>query len=166
MQNCSNLLHFILFADDTNLLCSNHFELLVKVVNEELEKLSAWFVANKLSLNIKKTNYILFGRKKKTPSNLDIMINGEKLIQVSSTKFLGVNVGEKLNWKSHIDAVSKKIARSLGIINKLRHKLNLNTLLTLYHTMVHPHLYYCTIIWGGTYIAQTYFTCRALKKEL
>lgn len=63
--NCSNILKFILFADDTNIFHSdtNVFQLMT-TINCELLKLSKWFKANKLSLNVKKTNYILFGRKK------------------------------------------------------------------------------------------------------
>ena len=64
IANCSSLLHFILFADDTNLFFShpdiNHLH---STINSELDKLSDWFIANRLSLNIKKTNYIMFGYK-------------------------------------------------------------------------------------------------------
>ena len=63
--HCSKLLHFILFADDTNLFFSSHdLNQLVTAVNGELEKLTDWFKANKLSLNVKKTNYILFASEK------------------------------------------------------------------------------------------------------
>ena len=58
IQNCSNLFKFIIFADDTNLFVSdkNLVDLVISV-NVELQKLSMWFKANKLSLNVKKTNY-------------------------------------------------------------------------------------------------------------
>ena len=64
--NSSKLLSFILFADDTNLVYS-HSDLLqlITTVNCELVKLDDWFKANKLSLNINKTHYILFGSKRK-----------------------------------------------------------------------------------------------------
>ena len=69
--NCSTFFHFILFADDTNLFAADKDvnELIVKT-NSELEKLSNWFTANRLSLNIKKTHFILFGanRKKLKPT--------------------------------------------------------------------------------------------------
>jgi len=58
--NCSNILQFILFADDTNLFHSDpNIWDLMKSLNEELELLSSWFKSNKLSLNVKKTNYII-----------------------------------------------------------------------------------------------------------
>ena len=61
---CSNVLKFILFADDTNLFYQNKdLSLLELVVNGELSKLSEWFRANKLSLNVLKTNFMFFGGK-------------------------------------------------------------------------------------------------------
>ena len=63
---CSQILQFILFADDTNLFySSNCIDELLCTVNYELNNLCNWFKANKLSLNIDKTKFILFGRKGK-----------------------------------------------------------------------------------------------------
>ena len=63
IANCSNLLNFILFAD-TSIYNSNiDFATLIRKINCELDKLSDWFKANKLSLNLKKTNYIIFCTK-------------------------------------------------------------------------------------------------------
>ena len=103
MVNCSKLLHFILFADDTNLFfsCKNINEL-IDTVNGELDKLAEWFRANKLSLNISKTNYILFGFKHgKQNMCRDILIDGKSIEQVTHTTFLGVYIDENLNWKYH-----------------------------------------------------------------
>ena len=103
--NCSDYLIFILFADDTNLFysCQNILQL-IEIANRELAKLSQWFRANKLSLNVKKTNYILFGNKHLPPIEaLNVSIDGNSLQRVISTKFLGVFIDEKLNWKIHID---------------------------------------------------------------
>jgi len=73
---------------------------LFNTVNSELCKLSDWFKVNKLSLNVKKTNYILFGRKFLTPSGAhNVFIDGQQIDRVQCTKFLGVFIDEKLNWK-------------------------------------------------------------------
>ena len=64
MAHVSRLLQFILFADDTNILCSNaDFRSLIKIVNSELNCLSDWFKANRLSINLKKTHFMYFGYK-------------------------------------------------------------------------------------------------------
>ena len=149
LLNMSKILKFILFADDTNLFYSNNdLEQLLNIVNHELNILSDWFKANRLSLNVKKTNFILFGNKSKKLGCKDInfeptlKVNDEKLMRVTETKFLGVIVDQNLNWRSHIDFIALKISRSLAILSKLKHLLSNKILLTLYYTLIFPHLSY------------------------
>lgn len=77
-----------------------------------------WFRLNKLSLNTRKSNFIIFSGKKTYSKDLSkIMIECVEMPQVSSTKFLGIFVDENLNWRKQTDLVSKKkIHKSLGII--------------------------------------------------
>lgn len=147
-------LNFILFADDTNLMYSNKdIWTLKRIVNNQLASLANWFKANKLSLNISKTSYILFGRKKinTIPDNAEtftIQIEDQILSQVNHTKFLGVVVDQKLSWKQHVEHLCLKISKSIGMINRIKFKLNRNALILLYKTLIYPHLSYCNIIWG------------------
>jgi len=93
--NCSDILHFILFADDTNLVYSNTKSVSLKTaLNAEPYKLSKWFCVNKLYLNIKKTNYLIFGYKHllNHNENFALYLNGNKLEEVKCTKFLGVYI--------------------------------------------------------------------------
>ena len=95
--NVSKFLKFVLFADDTNILYSDaNAKNLNNVVNTELDKLNTWFIINKLSLNVSKTNYIIFGNRK-VHSDLDIKIPNDKITRVSETKFIGVWIDEKFN---------------------------------------------------------------------
>ena len=71
--------------------------------------------------------------------------------QVSSTKFLGVLVDEKLSWKEHIHALTNKMSRSLGIIRRVRGLVHQACLLTLYYSLIYPYLIYCNIVWASTY---------------
>ena len=76
--NVSKILKCVLFADDTNILYSDaNINNLNNVVNSELDKLNTWFIINKLSLNVSKTNYIVFGNRK-VHSDLDIKIHNGK----------------------------------------------------------------------------------------
>ena len=150
--NCSKLLHFILFADDTNLFySSSNYKDLMLTVNLELSKLSEWFRANRLSLNVAKTNYVLFGTRRKclSDTHFSISINGNIIERATSTKFLGVYIDQDLNWKNHTAEIAKKISKSLGILNRVKYILPRSSLITLYRTMIHPYLIYCNIIWGG-----------------
>jgi len=88
-------MHFILFADDTNLFYSNkNYASLISTLNAELHKLSKWFCVNKLSLNVKKTNYLIFGYKH-LPHDIEhfeLYLDGNKLEKVKHTKYLGVYI--------------------------------------------------------------------------
>ena len=92
----------ILFADDTNLF--NHgtyLSVIENAFNKALIDISKWLKVNKLSLNITKTHYMMFSRKKSN-HQLDLWIDNQKLDETSTTKFLVVHIGNKLNWKTHI----------------------------------------------------------------
>ena len=94
----SPILNKILFADDTNLFISgNNLTKTVTKLNQESCKLSNWFKVNKLSLNVKKTNYIIFRNKSKAIGKIpDIVIDKCKINSVTSSKFLGVIINENL----------------------------------------------------------------------
>ena len=73
-------------------------------INHELKDIIRWLYANKLSLNIKKTKFMLFniGNNKIPSSNITIKILNEKIEQIEYTKFVGVILDEKLTWRNHI----------------------------------------------------------------
>ena len=154
--NSSKVLHQIIFADDTNLIISEKcIHKLQDLLNKELSNVDTWFKVNKLSLNISKTNYMIFCSNKKQKDletmTLQIKINGEEIKRVNSTKFLGILIDDCLNFKIHIDHLVHKLSKYVGLFLKLRHLIPQTTLITLYKTLFEPHLSYCNIIWGNTY---------------
>ena len=90
------------------------------VINKELTLVSKWLKVNKLSLNIKKTHFMIFSNKSDVCGQIDIRIDGEPIQAVGKTKFLGVIIDKNLTWKDHVLCVSFKIARGLGMIIKAR----------------------------------------------
>ncbi len=120
LGNVSDVFEMILFADDTNLFCSHKdFSSLGNTINGEIEKLSEWFRANKLSINIKKSSYMIFKpRQKGLVNDLSITLNGHVIDRVKEVAFLGVVLDEHLSWKPHISQVARKISKSIGIIYK------------------------------------------------
>ena len=142
----------ILFADDTNLF--NHGKdmfSLQATLNQELANISQWLKVNKLSLNIKKTMYMVFTRKKTQSADIKIEIDNEIISETKSSKFLGVHIDNKLNWKMHVDYVSGKIARGIGILVKDRKVFSNECMINLYYAFIYPYLIYCNHIWGNTY---------------
>ena len=101
----SPLLSFILFADDTNIFYSHkNFDSLITTLNSELSKVSSWFICNKLSLNIAKTNFMLFkpsNFQNIRHNNFNIHIDGLPIIEKKATKFLGVTIDSSLSWNDH-----------------------------------------------------------------
>ena len=107
LHNVSSLTQSLLFADDTSIFCShkdaNH---LVSIVNNELAKIIIWLKVNKLSLNLTKTNFMIFHpRQKKVNVNVPLTLENTVIKQVTETKFLGVLIDQHLSWKPHIDFV-------------------------------------------------------------
>ena len=126
------------------------------VINTELSQLNVWFTANRLSLNVKKTNYILFGRKYlyADTSSLVIYIDGVVLDRVANTKFLGVIIDSRLTWNAHITCICSKIARGVAALTCARYLVPHKLLLCLYHSLIYPHLIYCNIVWGSAAVSQ------------
>ena len=115
-------------------------------------KLQDWFAVNKFSLNIHKTNFMIFGNIK-TPQDIKIKINNELVNRVYCNKFLVVFVDEKLCWREHIYYVKTKLSKNIAILYKVKYKLSCEALRSLYCTLISPYLTYCVEIWGNTYIS-------------
>ena len=114
MCDVSKLLHIILFADDTKCFYSaSNIDDVTNVVNNELKQLGLWFRANKLSLNVNKTNFIMFNNKKQSRTDVHIVLNGTNIEQVTNTNFLGVTIDENLTWREHIKMVETKVSKKL-----------------------------------------------------
>ena len=123
--------------------------LVISILNEELEKINTWLKANKLTLNLDKSHYMVFHRGKRkidfdTPS-----LNHISLKRVRFTKFLGVIIDDQLKWSNHILYIKNKIAKGFGIILRTRKFFNRKTLQNLYHSFIFPYLIYCVEIWGS-----------------
>lgn len=150
----SKVLDMILFADDTNIFYSHQDpNYLMEIVNSELKKLTSWFQANKLSINVKKSNFVIFKpRQNRQTLDLNFTISNYAIDRVNEVVFLGVILDEHLSWKSHIHSVTRKVSKAIGIIYKSSFCLNKPSLYTLYYSLVYPYLLYCVSVWGSTYL--------------
>src|SRR6218665_3225864 len=90
-------LSLLMFADDTNMFATGYCPItLAASVNANLDRISQWFSANLHSLNLSKTSYMIFSKKKLLNTNLTISLRGEHLNRVIETKFLGLTLTEDL----------------------------------------------------------------------
>ena len=108
--NRSSIFDFHLFADDSNLFYTHgDLQHLEQNVNRELSEISLWLCANKLSLNITKTHFVVFHPiQKEITNSLNIEIDGKPINQQKSVKYLGILIDCHLNWKEQIQQISKK----------------------------------------------------------
>ena len=151
----------IFYADDSNLfLNGKNFERIESILNSELQEIVKWLKINKLSLNVNKTQCMVFTRKREK-RKVNIKIEDQNIEQVSKTNFLGVIIDEQLNWKEHILYISNKISKAIGVIIKAR-PLGKKALLSLYYSMIYP----CCQIWGATYLYNIDMLHRLQKKAI
>ena len=149
--NVSNVLRCVLFADDTNMFCTgDDIQQTMMVLTTEMNKYKLWFDRNKLSLNLSKTKYMIFGNRR-IQTDIQLTIDNITIERVYENKFLGVILDHKLCWKAHTEHVRNKIAKSISVINKAKHLLNSSSLHTLYCTMILPYLNYCSEVWGNAH---------------
>ena len=144
-----------MYADDTS-LCSQSKDLsrVNEALNEDLSRLDAWLISNKLSLNVAKTKSTLVSIKAKRKAlhksnqNLQVNINGTELEVVSKIKLLGALLDNSLDWKEQVQAVSLNVSRGLGILKHAKKFLPFSALTSLYTSIVEPHFRYCCSVWG------------------
>ena len=126
-------------------LC-HHLIFRPQFLKEELILLSDWLKSNKLSLNLSKTTYLVFGGKKQNIKNrpaLNIILDGVTISSATSMKFLSIIIDSQLNWKFHIDKLILKLNRNSAVISKIRYKIDTSIALKLYDTLINTHVSYC-----------------------
>ena len=138
-----------LFADDTNLTASgeslNDIEI---AVNSDLENLRNWLMANKLSLNVAKTEFMLIGPKRmKTDSSLNILIENKQIKQVNECKTLGILIDQHLSWNNNTKNICKKVTAGISALRRVKPFVNKETLISIYNAIIRPHFDYCCEVW-------------------
>ena len=158
----------ILFADDTTIyMSSQNQKQLYDSMTSELNNLTDWFSANRLSLNTTKTNFIHFRKSRNTQiiSN-DLVVNGSIIERVTCTKFLGLLIDEKLQWTEHIEYCRKKVASGVYALNMVKRLLSESTKRMMYYSLINPYLLYGNILWGSAYRTHLQKLTTLQKKSL
>ena len=132
---------------------ADSIEKLYETANTELLKIKDWLHSNQLSVNAKKSKYILHSHHTgKVPS----LFLGEEIDRVGekfndkSHKILGVWVDEHLSFKHHIDAIYKKIQTIIAIMIRSKFFLPMRIKMLIYNGLILSRLTYCCTIFGGT----------------
>ena len=125
-------------------------------ITQELEILNDWFSANMLSLNVAKTQYMLFSNTKSYALILPKIKIGNKIVmKTSCLNLLGLTIDDQLKWDKHIDIISKKVTSGRYALHRAKHVLNRKHLIILYYALLYPYMLYGITLWGNTYNVYT-----------
>ena len=126
----------------------------IKVTGYYEVHLTDWLTANKLSLNLDKTKYILFHTKQRAQTidiSCKIHCNNQEIERVVNFNFLGIFLNENLSWKQHINAIANKLSKTIGIMKLMKKYVANNTLKLLYNSLFLPYINYGILSWGSSY---------------
>ena len=111
-------------------------------INFELQSLNRWLIANKLSLNIAKTEFMVIGSRQRLATfddpELCVTVNNASVKQVKSGKTLGMTLDENLTWRDHVEVISKKISSGIGALKRIRELIDQETAIKAYQGFIEP----------------------------
>ena len=143
-----------MYADDTSIsFTAPHKSGLQSVINEDLKNVNVWLKANKLSLNVAKTEFMVIGSRQRLMVNSDavihIHIEDKEIKQVETSKSLGLTIDETLGWSKHVMNISKKISAAIGALKRIRSFIDQKSANTIYKALIEPHFSYCAAVFDG-----------------
>ena len=152
LQNITSTCEISMYADDTHLSSAMSYpnDINVELI-PEIVKLCDWLQANKLSLSILKTDYMVIGTEQilsQTGSIPKIKIGSSYLKRVVKTKSLGLIIDDNLRWEQHIDYVCSKTKRSIGIISRTKGVIPTGSSIQLYRSLAEPYFRCGNTVWG------------------
>ena len=149
--DCS-LFDCVLFADDAALIThAKTLKQLTKFLKTQSKAFFDWLILNKLTLNYKKTKYMIFQKKgisKQLLKKVNLNINKNNIKQVEAFEYLGVLLDNKLSWHEHIQKLQTKLAKFNGLVYRLRNFVPRKILMMLYNALVGSYLRYGIRAWG------------------
>ena len=149
IPNISSSASFVLYADDANIIISGHsITEIEEKFNELSMKLETWVNTNGLSINLKKTNYMIFANQKLSELPFKPTVCDHEIERNTDARFLGIIINDNLTWNSHILAIKAKMSRYVGILYKLKKLIPLTARKNIFYSFVQSHLNYCSLVWG------------------
>lgn len=149
---CLRHSHATIYADDTSQDVSDKcIDVIERKLKDDLINSINWMKCNKLTMNLKKTQCMLIGTSQRLANCRKMCINIDNIVleTVDSSKLLGVNIDCYLSWSDHIDILSKKISKKIGVLKRLKSFMSYQALLKVYNSIIFPHFNYCCTIWSN-----------------
>ena len=143
-----------MFADDTNITISgSSLADLEQETNSELLNLHCWLKANKLSVNVAKTEFMVIGSRQKllaeSHNEINIKLEDQVISNVDHAKSLGLIIDNRLSWSNHVNELCKKVTSAIGALRRIRPLISQSTAVLVYNSLIQPHFDYCSLVWDG-----------------
>ena len=142
-----------MYADDTNLtFASNDIDDINYHLNHDLANVNKWLIANRLTLNQSKTEFMLIGSRQRIATFRSVPcleIDGVPIDKVLHAKSLGVYLDDNLSWNIQINELTKKIASGIGALKRVPSFVPVATLQLIFNSLVQPYFNYCCTVWDN-----------------
>lgn len=142
--------HMSLFADDSTITIGckikDHYE---NEVNVAIKSVITWLKNNNLVINLAKTKVTHFSQRPRDLKNINVTYDNKNIDTVSDTKYLGITINNKLDWKPQVQQLCKALSTAAFALYKLAPVMDVDALLTAYHGIVASRLRYGIIFWGN-----------------
>ena len=151
LPNCLQAAAPRVFVDDTSItLSAKTLTELKQALIPKLSKLSCWLRANKLSLNVAKTEIMIIGSRQRLSvqnENVVIRIDDQIIKQVEHTKSLGVTIDAQRTWCKHVEEICRKVSLAIGALKRVRPFIPKQTAIQIYNALIVPYFDYCSPVW-------------------
>ena len=140
----------MLYADDTTIFTSSRYPSNIQAgINEDIRSMERWFRDNKLSVNAKKTEYMLVTntRLRHRFNGIKIQVNKQLIIEKEHIKILGVTISNDLSWEQHTLSLVGELRHRYRSFNRSCNLLTHDAKMLLYNACIASRLNYCDFIW-------------------
>ena len=125
---------------------------LCRLLSKDINNVENWCANNHFVVNTQKSNAMIIcsnqKRKHLDIENYNLYLYGAQVLNVKEYKLLGLNIDQRLTWKSHADSICKKISGLVGLMYRIGKFLDFKSKTLFYNSYILPRIDYCLSIWG------------------
>ena len=159
LPHCLQTTTASMFADDTNLSCTGRTSADIEYkINKDLDNIRKWIICNKLTLNLKKTEFMIIGSKPRldTISETPKILYGDyQLKRIKQKKTLGLIIDDQLKWNEWNNEQCKTISKGVALLRNAKDFVSQEVLATMFNSLVLPYFNYCSTVWHGNNSSHT-----------
>ena len=139
------------YADDNCVsYAHNDIDIIKNVLECDVKKMLYWFKINSLEANLSKFQSMLLKNKNVNAEDFNIIVDNDTIDLTVSMNVLGINIDDKLNFKSHVSNMCNKAGRQFNVLQRLEGSLDYANRLSIYKSFIMSNFNYCPVVWMFT----------------